>query len=117
MGVATNFEGFLFTDEQGYPPSFRLIASRLERLMKMFYKDVEDENLKKHITPHSFRHTNISLLIEANVPIGEIQRRVGHTDINTTMNIYTHMTKNTKNQASMLFSSHLSKLTEKLQET
>lgn len=110
-------EGFLFTDLQGYPMPIKLVATRLQRLMKLFYKDVDEEEQKKHITPHSFRHTNISLLIEANVPIGEIQRRVGHTDINTTMNIYTHMTQNTKNQASHMFSSHLAKLTEKLQET
>ena len=109
-------EGFLFTDLQGYPMTIRLISTRLQRLMKLFNKNIQEKE-QKHITPHSFRHTNISLLIEANVPIGEIQRRVGHTDINTTMNIYTHMTKNTKNQASLMFSSHLSKLTEKLQET
>lgn len=100
--------GFLFADEEGYPPSIKKVAIRLQRLMKLL-----DSN--KHITPHSFRHTNISLLIEANVPIGEIQRRVGHTDINTTMNIYTHMTRNTKAEASQLFSNHLSSLTEKLQ--
>ncbi|MGM0899406.1 MAG: tyrosine-type recombinase/integrase [Bacillota bacterium] len=101
-------QGFIFADEQGYPPTIKKIATRLQRLMKKI-------DTTKHITPHSFRHTNISLLIEANVPIGEIQRRVGHSDINTTMNIYTHMTRNTKEISSQLFSSHLSALTEKLQ--
>ena len=101
-------QGFIFADEQGYPPTIKKVSIRLQRLLKMMDTD-------KHITPHSFRHTNISLLIEANVPIGEIQRRVGHTDITTTMNIYTHMTKNTKSQATQLFSSHLSALSEKLQ--
>lgn len=100
--------GFIFADEQGYPPTVKKVSIRLQRLLKMMDTD-------KHITPHSFRHTNISLLIEANVPIGEIQRRVGHTDITTTMNIYTHMTKNTKSQATQLFSSHLSALSEKIQ--
>lgn len=103
-----NDQGFLFADEEGYPPTVKKVAIRLQRLMKLL-------DNKKHITPHSFRHTNISLLIEANVPIGEIQRRAGHTDINTTMNIYTHMTRNTKAEASQLFSNHLSSLTEKLQ--
>ncbi|WP_185960090.1 tyrosine-type recombinase/integrase [Planococcus soli] len=101
-------QGFIFADAQGYPPTVKKVAIRLQRLMKMMKTD-------KHITPHSFRHTNISLLIEANVPIGEIQRRAGHTDITTTMNIYTHMTKHTKSQASDLFSSHLSEMTKKLQ--
>lgn len=101
-------QNFIFADELGYPPTVKKVAIRLQRLMKMM-------DTAKHITPHSFRHTNISLLIEANIPIGEIQRRVGHTDITTTMNIYSHMTRNTKSQASQLFSNHLSALTEKLQ--
>lgn len=103
-----NDGGFLFVDVEGYPMPIKMVAVRLQRLMKMM-------ETEKHITPHSFRHTNISLLIEAQVPIGEIQRRVGHTDINTTMNIYTHMTKQTKGQAAAMFSSHLSDLTAKLQ--
>lgn len=109
-----NDKGFIFADEQGYPMPIKMVAVRLQRLMKKLNKGKEEGNCK-HITPHSFRHTNISLLIEANVPIAEIQRRVGHTDINTTMNIYTHMTKRTKDQAANLFSSHLSSLTAKLQ--
>lgn len=100
-------EGFIFCDVQGYPMPIKFVSTRLQRLMKSMATN-------KHITPHSFRHTNISLLIEAGVPIGEIQRRAGHTDINTTMNIYTHMTKNTKDQASSIFSSHLSGITEQL---
>lgn len=105
--IVYNDQGFLFVDPEGYPMPIKMVALRLQRLMKKM-------NINKHITPHSFRHTNISLLIEAQVPIGEIQRRVGHTDINTTMNIYTHMTKQTKEQASNLFNSHLSDLTAKL---
>ncbi|WOV83922.1 tyrosine-type recombinase/integrase [Sporosarcina jeotgali] len=101
-------KGFVFVDVQGYPMPIKMVAIRLQRLMKKM-------NTTKHITPHSFRHTNISLLIEAQVPIGEIQRRVGHNSIETTMNIYAHMTKQTKDQAANLFSSHLSSLTDKLQ--
>ncbi|MBE1557011.1 integrase [Filibacter limicola] len=117
-------EGFIFADAQGYPFTMKFVAIRLQRLMKIMKRMNEgkdkdkdkdkNKNKKKHITPHSFRHTNISLLIEANVPIGEIQRRVGHTDIQTTMNIYAHMTKETKDQASLLFSDHLSDLTRVL---
>lgn len=109
-----NDQGFLFVDPEGFPMPIKMVALRLQRLMKIMNRDIEDDK-RKHITPHSFRHTNISLLIEAQVSISEIQRRVGHTDINTTMNIYTHMTKKTKDQAATLFSTHLSDLTAKLQ--
>ena len=108
-----NDQGFIFVDVEGYPMPIKSVSLRLQRLMKIMYKDV-DQDKRKHITPHSFRHTNISLMIESGIPVNEIQRRVGHKDINTTLNIYTHMTKHTKDQSANLFSKHLSELTEKL---
>lgn len=103
-----NDQSFIFADNEGYPPTIKKVAIRLQRLMQMM-------DTEKHITPHSFRHTNISLLIEAKVPLEEIQRRIGHTDFTTTMNVYNHISKGTKTTSSQLFSQHLSKLTEKLQ--
>jgi integrase len=61
------------------------LASRINSLKKA--------EIEKNITPHSFRHSQTSLLIEAGVGIKEIQQRLGHTDINTTMNIYAHMSQ------------------------
>lgn len=58
----------------------------------------------KHITPHSFRHTHTSLLIEAGAGVKEIKKRLGHSDINTTMNIYAHMMKNVEEETSKRFS-------------
>lgn len=55
-------------------------------------------------------------MIESGVPVTEIQRRVGHSDIRTTLNIYSHMTKQTKDESINLFSSHLSNMTQKLQQ-
>lgn len=49
--------------------------------------------LKTKLTPHSFRHTHASLLFEAGATIKEVQVRLGHSDINTTMNVYAHVTK------------------------
>jgi len=37
--------------------------------------------IEKNITPHSFRHTHTSLLIEAGIGIKEIQQRLGHKNI------------------------------------
>lgn len=88
---------FVFTGNEGYPIVYRSIANRMIRIMSK-------TNLSKHITPHSFRHTHTSLLIEANVHIKEIQDRLGHDDINTTMDIYAHMTKGLKKEASTRFS-------------
>ncbi|WP_407081139.1 tyrosine-type recombinase/integrase [Evansella halocellulosilytica] len=43
-------------------------------------------------------------MIEAGVGVKEIQQRLGHSDIITTMNIYAHMTANMKEKVSQQFS-------------
>lgn len=92
-----NDSGFIFAREDGHPQLRKVIETRIQRLLKK-------SQINKNITPHSFRHTHTSLLIEAGVGIKEIQQRLGHTDINTTMNIYAHMTANMEEKASQQFS-------------
>ena len=88
---------FIFAENHGHPRVMKKVMLRLQRLLK--YTDTD-----KHITPHSFRHTHTSLLIEASAGVKEIQERLGHADINTTMNIYAHMTKNIEEKTSRKFS-------------
>ncbi len=90
-------QNFIFAENTGYPRVMKMVAIRLQRLMMLM-------NTDKHITPHGFRHTHTSLLIEAGAGIKEIQERLGHSDINTTMNIYAHMTKNIEEKTSQKFS-------------
>ena len=47
-------------------------------------------NVKK-IRIHDFRHSHASLLLSMNVPITVISERLGHSDINMTLNTYSHM--------------------------
>ncbi len=48
-------------------------------------------NLTKHITPHTYRHTFATMLLEEGVDIKYIQKLLGHSSILTTQ-IYTHVT-------------------------
>ncbi|MFE0569989.1 tyrosine-type recombinase/integrase [Bacillus altitudinis] len=79
--------GFIFADNIGYPRVMKLVPIPLQSLLRK-------HEINKHITPHSFRHTHTFLLIEARAGLKEIQERLGHSDINSTMNIYTQMTNN-----------------------
>lgn len=73
---------------------------------KWLNKIVENYKLKK-ITTHGFRHTHCSLLFEAGVTIKEVQDRLGHTDVQTTMNIYAHVSKERKTSAIDKFAHYL----------
>ena len=56
---------------------------------------------------HSFRHVHCSLLFEAGASVKEVQERLGHTDVQTTLNIYTHLSKRAKNDTINKFATYL----------
>lgn len=51
----------------------------------------------KCIRNHDFRHTYITYLIDNDLDIKSVSAQVGHSNVNTTLNIYNHITK-TRNQ-------------------
>lgn len=73
--------------------------NRLERICK--------KNNFKMINIHGFRHTHCSLLFEAGVPMKDVMDRLGHSDIQTTMNIYTHVTKDSKDKSAQKFAKYV----------
>ncbi len=69
----------------------------------MINRYVKLAKIDKKITPHTFRHTFATLLLEEGVDIKYIQHFLGHSSINTTQ-IYTHV--NRKSQKKILNSKH-----------
>lgn len=96
-GFNTNSpEQFLFTTFGNRLINSSAVAAWLELLYR------EHTHLKK-ITPHGLRHTHCSLLFTAGVSIKEVQQRLGHTDIYTTMNIYAHVMPEQKKEVADKF--------------
>ena len=50
---------------------------------------VKHFHLKK-ITVHDIRHSHATDLLSMGVPIQDVSRRLGHSDVSTTLKIYTH---------------------------
>ena len=71
-------------------------------------KSIQKRNgLRTDVSTHGLRHTHISLLFEAGASIQVVQNRVGHTDVATTMNIYTHVVSSTKRDTADRFANYM----------
>lgn len=83
---------YLFVGKTGKPIQINSFNNSLKTMNDKLGKD----RINKRMSSHIFRHSHISLLAELNIPIKAIMERVGHADADTTMKIYTHVTKKTK---------------------
>ena len=72
-----------FVNQSGSPLSDQSVR-------RMINKYTAIASIEMHITPHMFRHTFATSLLEADVDIRYIQEMLGHSSINIT-EIYTHV--------------------------
>lgn len=61
----------------------------------------------REISTHGFRHTHATLLLEAGLNIKDVQERLGHANIKTTLGIYSHVTDDKKRETSAKFADFL----------
>ena len=78
--------GFLFVNRLGQ----RLSEQSVRFMLKKY---TQRAHVNQRITPHMFRHSFATLLLEEDVDIRYIQQLLGHSSITTTQ-IYTHVTNN-----------------------
>ena len=83
LPVKPGFENHVFLNRRG---------SKLSRVMVfMVIKDLAQKvGLKKNISPHTFRHSFATHLIEGGADLRAVQEMLGHESITTT-EIYTHL--------------------------
>jgi site-specific recombinase XerD len=55
--------------------------------------------LPVEMTPHWYRHTHATALLLAGVPMHVVSRRLGHADVQTTINTYAHVTEDAELRA------------------
>lgn len=83
-----HFEGddnFVFTNQ-------RAEWVHIHNFIRYFKRFIADHKLKT-ITPHGLRHTHASLLFSAGVEPKNISDRLGHSTVQITLDLYTHITE------------------------
>ena len=91
VGEAYDNKNYVFCDKLGKS----IEDKKPGRNLKAILKQLNIEPMKFH----ALRHTYATRLFEANIPPKTVQTLLGHADIETTMNIYTHVMKETKLEA------------------
>jgi integrase/recombinase XerD len=94
LKIQPSYEDTLFLNRRGKQLSRAMIFTIIKQL-------AEKIGLKKSISPHTFRHSFATHLLQNNADLRSIQMMLGHESITTT-EIYVHLDK-----------SHLSKIVEK----
>lgn len=77
------YDGYVFVDAMGNIFNPRSVTDNFSKLL--------EQNGLRHIRFHDLRHSCASLLLANDVPLKHIQEWLGHSDIGTTANIYSHL--------------------------
>ena len=80
--------GFLFLDKDEKPKVAGHFEHALKRIVDQYNKTHFDQLT---VTPHILRHTFCTKLARAGMPVKELQYLMGHSDVGTTLRIYTHL--------------------------
>ncbi len=83
--------GYIFTQDDGLPMHPDSITTWLAKFSK--------RHGLPHINPHAFRHSVASILISAGTDIVTVSKQLGHSQVSTTGDIYSHVIEESKAQA------------------
>ncbi len=95
LAIKKDQENFLFLNRRGAKLSRVMVFTIIKQLAFKI-------GLKKHISPHTFRHSFATHLIEGGADLRAVQEMLGHESITTT-EIYTHLDRDFLRQAIIQF--------------
>ncbi|HEM2799272.1 tyrosine-type recombinase/integrase [Streptococcus suis] len=95
-----------------YPTSTLLFESETGGILsptdpRRWLLEIIEGTTLSEINIHGFRHTHASLIFDAGMTLKQVQHRLGHSDMKTTMNVYTHITQSAVDNIGEKFSEYL----------
>lgn len=72
-------------------------------LYETFKKLIAKNEINKNIRWHDLRHTSATIMLENGISMKVIQKRLGHSSMDTTSNIYSHVTEKMDRDAISVF--------------
>ena len=99
--VVDGYTDFIFVNRFGNVQHQGTLNKAIRRIIRdcndeQFQKSDNPKVLLPHFSCHTLRHTFTTRMCEAGVNVKVIQDTLGHTDVSTTLNIYTDVTKELK---------------------
>lgn len=94
------YDEYVFVDDVGDLINPDIISNRFKTLLR--------KNNLKHIRFHDLRHSCASLLVASKVPMKNIQEWLGHSNFNTTADVYSHLDYSSKYESANVLSKALS---------
>ena len=88
--LVDGYSGFILIDKKDCPKVALHIENECRWAMKKYMKFHSDKPLP-NITPHVYRHTFCTNMVNAGMDVKVLQYIMGHSEIDVTLNIYTHM--------------------------
>ncbi len=113
LGSKWQNKNFVFTQENGspnFPDTLTDYCKEFSIKYNKLINKTNEENKNKqgfeklkllpHINPHAFRHTQASLLFFSGADCTTISKRLGHSKVSTTTDIYSHLMQKADETAS-----------------
>ena len=75
--------------------------------LRLLIKEIAKKAGLYPITTHGFRHTHATLLFASGMDIKQVQARLGHSNVQTTLNIYTHAMKDKQDKIGDEFAKYI----------
>ena len=96
-GLEVSDEWFCFVNLDGEPRFAPMRPKRVDRITDRLRRVLP--GLPEGWSPHWLRHTHASALLLAGVPLHVVSRRLGHADVQTTMDLYGWVTEDAELRA------------------